>query len=69
MSVSQNATAILEIQKEEQFPMNTNALNHEKIDENGHSGHNYLFDCEPANLNLKIDNLPLISEDKDLKKA
>ena len=48
--------------------MNTPALNHEKKEDNGQ--HNYLFDCEPANLSMKIDNLPLIAlDDKDLKKT
>lgn len=63
----QNSNAILEIEKEEQFPLPASAVHTEKKEDTGQ--HSYLFDCEPANLSMKIDNLPLLTEEKDLKKS
>lgn len=63
---AQNNLTISEIEQEEHFPMPP-PLPHEKKEDSGQ--HSYLFDCEPAHLNMKIDNLPLLAEDKDLKKA
>lgn len=61
---AQDSLAISEIEQEEHFPM---APAHEKKEDSGQ--HSYLFDCEPAHLSMKIDNLPLLAEDKDLRKA
>ena len=64
--VAQNNLTLSEIEQEEHFPLATPAL-HEKKEDSGQ--HSYLFDCEPAHLSMKIDNLPLLAEEKDLKKA
>lgn len=50
--VGHNNLTISEIEKEEHFPIATPTLSHEKKEDSGQ--HNYLFDCEPANLNMKI---------------